>query len=429
MKRGKEEKKNDIKSKINTYFLQDSGHELPKKETMDKAERIIEKIGHEHVKSFVWSSNWSDTDAALPPTGFSLAVDENTPLCAAPFHPTKFCLGTSIVKIGSRQGKQLFENEKNREHVTRKVNDAIVEYSEKCPPHTVGSLETMNPSSPSNDQVAWKEMLSGNGAYIGVFYSNDNYDGSKYAPERDYYVACQSGYEPASEKIYSLIEENESEQSPLSWKKFFSENNNNWRYLSHVISRNRNRLIASFCQSLGIDAPIQSDLYAFDHKVKIVEPSLETITHFVDRYDVHSKQEPMVYYSNTVNPSTTKGSVINQNPYIGLSIMNGPNYVSSSSFGSTWKPVKESFNAFPYSTGKVPNALDNEHPPVLEEFRAPLFASIGIDMIPSTKVGLYRTRTPSFRRFEQKLGYDHSWGQINLRPYLVKLCCPSEFRE
>ena len=60
----------------------------------ERAKNIMSKLG-DNGKSWIWSSNWSNSHPIDPPSGFSLVVDSNATLTSEPFHREKLFSGVS----------------------------------------------------------------------------------------------------------------------------------------------------------------------------------------------------------------------------------------------------------------------------------------------------------------------------------------------
>ncbi len=405
--------------RVVTKFLLGGKDSLPKSAN-EKCEKIIEVYGTDFIE-WIWAPNASDNQPLNPPSGFSMVVKSTSPVIASAFHPEKMFYGTAafcLDGITFADGSPITEEHliQKRDEFKRNINSFVPEQS--------GDVIRMSDFDEGTkcDKKQWKEQLGKSGAYAGIFSSIDR-GNRRYTTK--YWLVVQSGYAPISEDLYRNMEDTGKE---TTWKNFFLSNPNTL-YVHECVRRNRNRLLYKLAQALALDVDrvAKNDLQSIpSRKVhRILEPTIETISHTV----VMNQEHQMVYHNNTVNPESvpSQGTLFNESPLLGPVLLKGPPQ-NGKPFGLSWCASKDSRGTFPCCTGRQKklstsvyssNGIDAK--PVEEDLS--LFVWEHESESPNTRLseGVYRSRDVDFKKIETELGYNHVWGEVQMRPLIVKI--------
>jgi len=237
------------------------------------------------------------------------------------------------------------------------------------------------------------------------------------------FIVCQSGYTTASEEMFRLMEQAEAEGKTCG--EFLAENNTEISYLAGLAKRNRERLMASFAQAIGMKLDYDFDAMAVAEKrvfPKTLPSLIETTT---NRISLMGKK--CVYFCGTADPSSVRGMVFNQTPYLGPLIVKGPN--PSETWGGSWSVTKPSVNGYyPTCLGRRVTTLSTN--PAFKSLPYPdekyissfCWEASTTDVNPRLKLGIYHKRDFEFMQYERSLGLDNSSNRIiQLEPLKVKI--------
>lgn len=388
----------------------------------NKVEKIISSYGgEENIKNWIWGPNASNNQPFNPPTGFAMKVKKTSPVRTTVFHPTKMFYGTSVfcldgVKFenGSEVTQERLLNQRSR--LSQRIDKYIKQEGKDG--GKLAKMDNFNENTCLED-TEWDEMLGGGGgAYAGIFSSSERGD---YRYDNKFWLVVQSGYSSASEDLYRYMEEIGEK---TTWENFFLKDEHTL-YIYKLMRRNRNRLLFDLATALELKIP--TDATDTDHTAnkdkKVIKPTVETITNTVCKIDA----DHMVYYNNTINPDNvpTRGIIINESPLLGAVILKGPPS-NGELFGLRWKS-KQQNAIFPYCTGRqMELQSDSLEQPLADEL-SPFIpyssASHFKQGINNNRLSLrvYRPRNVEFKQIETIMGYDHTWGEIQLKPIFVKI--------
>jgi len=95
-----------------------------------------------------------------------------------------------------------------------------------------------------------------------------------------------------------------------------------------------------------LEFKLDFNLSTQENPIYMLTPNIETITNTVELY----KGNP-VYRSSAIDPSKTHGIVFTEAPYLGLSILKGPQS-KSNEFGGSWEANPTSLGSFPVNAGR-----------------------------------------------------------------------------
>lgn len=454
----------DALRKVNTSYACDKISD----KAVEKAQKLMNKLGRDAV-SITFSTNWSDTKVLSMPSGLSLAVHPSAPIYAEIFPATKMFSSTSIYSLDGLQfkdGTPINEDYiiKNREKILSALEISAKDSSKNPLSSSVFSIESY-----PRDNSEWTESIGASGAYAGIYVSKSHGDQS-YLYDKKYWLAIQSNFPNVSRMIQEEMEQSEPDydvnhnissnsSSHVTWSEFFGSNKAVEFALTST-SRSSRRTLAKVLSALDLDGiSTETDIYAHvnsNHSStgsksaypQMVKPILSTVTNIV-RHDPSTNT--LIFHSNTVNPSTIgSGIVLNKNPYLGPVILNGPPS-HNQAFGSAWKPAKQSFGAFPTSTGRVmdftdlnrviessissscsPSSSTNRKSALVSQFSRlmPLEHEYNI-FTWENKISepinrrlfmdVYRIRNEHFKQKERDMGYNHQWGETQLQPLAVKI--------
>ncbi len=393
--------------------------------TREKSRNIADSYGDNFV-CWVWGPNASDHHALDPPSGFSLTVRPSSPVHADSFHPEKlfrgtaaFCLDGATFRNGSPITLDRLINDRSR--LKARLNEAVLECSDR---HALPPQLTQGASV---DASAWKEALGvGDGSYAGIFSSTER---GAHRYDTRYWLVVQSGFASVSEQLYRRME---STGKDTTWDEFFFKDPTTLQALSYA-RRNRARLLFRVAEALDLDVGTASkaDTRATrDGPASLIEPSIQTVSHTV----VKNREGNIVYHSNSIDPQSgsQQGILFNENPLLGPVVLKGPP-MEGKRAGLSWTGSKDGRGLFPSCTGRRSGlkagtaslrARDSDRN---EELRQPtaeeLAPFVWEGSAPNLRLcdDVYRARDANFKSVEAKLGYDHAWGEIQLRPSVVKV--------
>jgi hypothetical protein len=255
--------------------------------------------------------------------------------------------------------------------------------------------------------------------------------------EKRLWLVVRAGSPLASEGYYSFMEDmgDDDDGAAHTWNEVFMERPETL-FALRAPARNRARLLGRVAQALDIELPqsvLTHDLQlasggssssssSSKSTVRPVKPTIETVTHTVARAG-----NAIVYHNDTVDPSAGgAGVLLGENPVLGPVLLRGPPK-ERAAFGGAWHTVERSHGAFPASTGRAAVApgtstgggqaevADDDDAAALAPF---VFAGASH---PRLRAGVYRSRGVDFKSKEAELGYQHVWGEMELRPVVVKL--------
>lgn len=387
-----------------------------------KGVEFVNEYG-DNCLGLVWSPNCSEIfNPYNPPSGFSFAVDAGAPLISSIFSDEKMFSGVSIYQLENPQIKteQLTEEFiiKNRSKFGNILNEKILDKSDN--PFCISDRLEDNGWKESK---AWNEDLGGGSSFAGIYVSNER---SGYLPNNRLWLAVKSGNRDASKELFNMIEQTEttwdvskSNPSKTTWSDFFGENSNA-SYIRHVVERSRHRILAKMIESLSINSIIKGDHFSKD-KRNIVEPNVTTVSYDVDIHD----NGTAVYHSGTVDPSFSKnGIAFCENPYLGITILKGPRS-KTHEFGNEWKTVDTSFGSFPCNTGRRISLAGKSARSLIDKIPEKdqnIFFYSSKEKNARLAESVYGLRDKAFKDKEVSLGRSSKWGELNLKPLIVRIC-------
>lgn len=405
-------------------------------DVMKKASRtvnqIIDTYGRDNVAAFVWGPNASYLSSIEPPQGFSFAVRADCPLNPSVFSRDKlFTSGISILQL-TNSTKTENNSRITEEYLMRNSKELMHKMHEGIPERP--GIDSPDIKKPSTD-LEWEESLgkANSGSYCGVFASEER---TPSGFKRDYWLVTQTAVPDISQQLYDLIEDTTPDHdSPIvsskqTWGGFFNQKNQEINRASKIATKNRTRLLYNLVESLSlnqanitIDTDFGSSNSNSSSNRMMVNPTTDMGTNAVTPDPNNSKV--LVYHSKTVNPIEMRGGglIISENPFAGVTILRGPNASRSKVFGEKWSTAETSYGAFPTCTGRVTalNRRDLQPRRESESDGTILFSEQSSNSNLRLDPRVYRLRDEQFKRAEAALGYDHSWGQIYLRPVIVKI--------
>lgn len=405
----------------------------PNSEMQETAKQIVEMYGSHCVK-FVWAPNCGlQADPFSPPSGFAFVVNGDTaPLYKDVFSPKKMFYGTAAIPLDTSVTKTNRSSPLTEEYIIQNFNSIASKISSNIPQtgDIPFSLKKHYDPNSTYDKTEWAEGLGEGGAYAGVFSTNER---SSYVSNKRLWLAVQAGNVDASVELYRMIEDAQPDwdvssvhPAKITWKNFFF-NNKETKNIYNLVNRTRERLLASLAESLDLDIKYSIDPFSRDNNKKILNPVVQTLS-----YSIRSVPGTnlLVYHSATADPSDTticrNGLILNENPYIGPTILRGPDS-HDKKFGSTWSTPEESYGAFPTGTGRSvaihkanASTLIQSIPPA--DSKKFVYDNRGTEKNPRLAANLYRLRSHEFKKAEAKLGYQHRWGAVELNPVIVEIC-------
>lgn len=306
----------------------------------EKFQNIAMTYGNDLIR-LILAPNTTSVRADVPPSGYTMELKANAPIKAVGIQPQKLFYGTSVYQIHSKHftNGQLINTrniEAMRPELEQRLNTMIKETSQ-------------NPLKKGNFKE-YESCLGGGGAYAGLYVSESR---SFYEHQRTYWIVVQSGAPKLSEQIYETIEHQQLEETSRSsiysgnavghtWNNFFFGNtSNSVNFLKTRISNSRERLLYEVSNALNIDVKDQ-------HPDTMGNGSILNATHETFAYDITKKDDVVRYYNQTIDVSSKKTVVFNDNPFVGPIILE-----------NVVVPSKESLRnntgtelAFPVCTGR-----------------------------------------------------------------------------
>ena len=343
-----------------------------------KMEAIAREIGPP-MRALTVSPNWSHNNPLSAPTGFTLRVRPGAPLTSAPFSAENFFSGSIVHCLDSeKSGIRTADVVRNYQRHIDEMNRRL-------------DVES----------------------FAGLYYSQESDAG--YTPKKRYYLLVHTGAREVSKDLWRHIDEVSDElesadgllratKKEHTWEGFFG-GGQVLKEAAYAASNNRKRLLSELAVSVGVA----------DAARKFLSATVETPSYNIGH---DPSTDSYSYHSATVDPSVSKGIILNVNPYIGSVILHGPRAKPvEMNFGASWSAGS---NGFPISTGR----LKSERL-VLKEQASDW--QLDCDQIHFAKHddwrlagGLYRLRNQSFKAAERAMNYDHTWGETCLTPILVK---------
>ncbi len=355
-----------------------------------------------------------------PPSGFTMVF--RSPLSKVPVQalpPSKLFNGTAVLRLNKNATflkNNIPLNERNiqaqREFVQKALSQAF------CSAEAVSDQLSEKMLSNSVEAFPWSACCDG---FASINVSTEK-------GETDYestiWVVVNSGLPALSNYIYHLAESSEVEDGKGITVKDFVDHPI-VRFAHEASKRNRRRMLAKFCELLNIsNVEFIADAHSVISKIQLVEPTLETVTNYIDRVrdqNNSDNHDTYVFRSATVDPSLVEnrlgaGIVFCETPRFGVTIIKGPPK-DSYEFGESWES-RSLYGNFPVNTGRIKSsheakALAVGHitltDPQRDNFR----------LDPT----VYAKRDKAFMEKEATMGYEHAqWGTgIELRPLFVHI--------
>jgi hypothetical protein len=419
---------------ILTKFLPDIASN---KEGLEKLNNLSE-IFDGKLTIFVPLPNFSANKRNHAPSGFAVQAKAND----TPVHPDLFDdkmfkrafafelpEGSRILNLQEPISAEVIM--KNNDRLRQLLNSA---FSEEQPEAKI-SLKFVDKEDGKETQ-AWKEEMGKHGSFAGLFVQSER--GDYYYKDR-FFIVAQTYSPSANDEILKLMIDAspDEEVGPTSKPKntfetFFDlGKNKDLNTLARMSKRNSQRILAKFASLINLQdangTPIQfeSDHMAFVKSEKeqapwLLHPTIDMPSNIVEKY-----QGNMIYRNGAVDPTSHKNGILFcEAPFLGVSIFKGP-VTQNLKYGGSWSASKESLGSFPIHTGrqKDARALKQDiakHSKVAE--KTP-FVWTDCEKTVNSRlvVYTYRTRDSSWKKIEAQLGFDHSNGEIHLKPLVVKI--------
>jgi hypothetical protein len=434
-----------------------------KKDIKNKGE-FLRKENTQFLTKWSWSPNAEKGLGFAPPTGFAITVKSSAPLKPEVFPKSEMFNGTCALRLPSDLIAENSTVPINAEFIRSNINiirdrlDQVVKQNVDVKP----SLLCMDPQSTTRDSMVWKACLSGSGCSVGVYYTTERMD--EFYKETVWLVVS-SGIKEGSSQLYRLMNEpkgtkvtdifpdkthldsnrHTDDEFYHTWGEFLSRPEVG--YLKNLSRRNRLHLLYLALRAIGVsqesmkaskELKVKADNYLEglagnrEDLIMMVEPTMETNTN--DFYASGQGSDlNITFYSNTCDSrSVVSGLIIKESPYLGYTILKGP---GEKDLGKNWysdRPEKKAvadgiYGMFPVSTGKNPSLSPNSEMINTGTYVPLIFweSQKSSEKLAKLTKNYYNTRNSEFRHKENTLGYDPSWGSVQLIPLLVKVSNPN----
>lgn len=414
MSRAKKDTLQELENKINFSVV---NKEDFNKSTITKVTKILKPLSPSNVEGFVWNLNWSDTKKLGNPSGFSLSLKESSPVVHKVFPYSKMFQATIAFLVDPNEFKFNDGSQVNLENVIKrleKIEDGLNSSSiHEMHDSKAISMKFYEPNSliDISSFMGKKEIepvMGISGSFAGVYTSSDR---RSYIPRNNIWLAAQVNCPTVSMDFNRLAEEKEGSDTTLL---NFLYSSPEVKYLRQAAITNRILLLNKMIDSIGLVS---------SKGKSVIHPTIETESHGITR-NIATKS--IIYHSGTVDPSTIRsGLLFCHNPYLGVSILNGP-HDDDLPFGSHWEASQKSYSAFPVNTGRIATESDvnGSHSQISSEEKKVLTWSRKKSNPNGTwrlAKGVYRIRDNKFKKGQEYLGYNKSWGEIDLQPIMVRV--------
>jgi hypothetical protein len=397
-----------VENFIDSSFVLD-GEAIGKK-TTTKISKIIESYDLKNVKKLVWNVNWADNSQVEVASGFSFAVDENTPMRKKIFTPKKMFKATIAYVIDPSKMKFSDGTPVTFQDVIKrldKIKSSLSSLQLKGA-NDDGDSFTIQNFDPRNEKYVevsnYPASMGQGGSFVGIYSSIDR---SSYKPNKQLVIASQNYFTVASEALYRYFEEEGSKEKPASWKDVLKSSVVVNAYAA--IQANRKKLMAKTIDCIGLEMKDAS-------QKTLIKPTLETET---NHFTHNGPTKTYVYHSETLDPETTKGIIFNDIPSHGPKILKGPPS-GKNQFGGSWNATDDTYNSFPVNSGRV--SLKGDTKISLPEEDIENFTSNSeVKSNWRLSENVYRQRDEAFKNAQYDMGYDKNWGEINLEPIMVRV--------
>lgn len=353
---------------------------------------LVKAHGTYKVHSVVWMPNWADNHPRKIPTGFAFAVKQGqrVPLVKELFSPDKFFYGTVAVLIPEdivHKPSGLSVSE----WIAAAGTDELVKVLDKAVPD---------------------EILDSSGSYAGLYSTHRRAPRDTRRPYRvETWLVVQCGHRAASRELYEKIRIGSADES--TWDEvLFSDSTVG--DVGSKASRHRRQVAWSILNQLGLEIGDRT-LNSF--------MTIETVS---NTFDVDYGTGTYVYYSECtpVSLQSEGGIILGESPLLGPTILRGPD--GRSQRRHAWKGPEYYLNAFPSGTGRRVSMIEieeseTEDSEYLDDTKCCWKDKAEFPKHPRLFMGLYRMRDVQFRLMEQKMGYNHAWESLWLKPLAVKL--------
>ncbi len=357
-----------------------------------KLNRLVKEHGYYKVHSVVWMPNWADNHPRKVPCGFAFAVrqDKEVPLVKELFTPEKFFYGTIAVLIPGNIGHLPSETEFSAWLKQSSADEKLIALSQAVP----------------------DEALDFSGSYAGLYSAvrrTPRHSRHPYTVET--WLVLQCGAKNASMELYRKIEDGVANES--TWEETLFSGSAVGDAGSKATNYRR-KVAWKIMQQLGLKIGDRT-LNSFT--------TIETVT---NTFDVDYTTNTYVYYSGCtpVSLQSVEGIIMGESPSLGPTILRGPD--EGSQRRRAWRGPAYYLNAFPSGTGRRVSLMeihesDADGSEYLDGLKFCWKDQAIYPNHPRLFMGLYRMRDVQFRLMEQKLGYNHAWESLWLRPLAVKL--------
>jgi hypothetical protein len=439
MQTKKNEKKMSTQPEVVVKFFQENSEE-----GLEKINNLSNLFDGK-LEAFVQLPNFSANQKFAPPSGFAVRAKANqTPLHTDLFDGKMF-KRTAVYELpegfrilGSKESATEEFILNNSERLKQLINSVFIEEQSKAKI----SLKLIDQKS-GKETKEWKEEMGYGGSFIGLYSSNERSD---YHYKNKFYLVAQTYSPSANKEIENLINDASptTEVGPTSAPKhtfetFFDHTKNkDLANLSKMSKRNSHRQLARLATVMNlqdakgnpIELNFQKDLSSSSNQEEapwILNPTIDICSNVVEKYN-----GKMVYRNGAIDPSQHKNGIpFCEAPLLGVTILKGPS-LDAFEFGGSWKATEDSLGSFPIHSGRKKDArqlskdLSNkkyvtEKGPVAELLKPFVWNNHEKAENPRLVVNAYRTRDSNWKKIEKQLGYDHSNGEIYLKPLVVKI--------
>lgn len=355
--------------------------------TTENNSELRRKFEEWGVKEFTEAPNFSDAEAS----GFSAVIDLNSTIDSDLIHPEKMYSGISLLCLegATHRGRPFTEITLLglKSELERSLKQCVIAEGEiPLRDHHHPSLSNYSSKSGDGaDKRYWYPSL-GPGSFAGIYASEERGENGY---EKRLWLVVKSGKSELGRSFHEHLKKLQQHQNGT--KRFSKMNylmsDGRTSYVESCSKRNRARILADMAIGIGLsmpDSPFEEDkkspTNSEGRRHPMAIPTLETIN-----YDMIFSEEngTVTYHADTVDPEFCEGIVVNEKPELGPVILRGPENTrknttpSSLAFGTCWKA---SSSTFPTSCER---------------------------------------RNAEFKTKEKELGYDHSWGQLELKPVIA----------
>ncbi len=356
--------------------------------TTEDDSELRRKFRERGATGFTEAPNFSDEEAS----GFSAVMSLDSTIDSDLIHPEKMYSGISLLCLeGAAYGQRPFTETTLlglKSELERSVRGYVGVEGESPlgddPPSLLNYSSKGGGGGGGGGDKKYREPSLGPGSFAGIYESEERGE-SGY--EKKLWLVVKSGRSELGRSFHRHLKKLQHHKDGTTdhSKMRYLMSDGRTSYAESYSKRNRARILANMARNwIGLDMPD----FPFEEDKKsptdfqgrrplMAIPTLETVN-----YDMIFSEEDgtVTYHADTADPEFCEGIVVNEKPELGPVILRGPENRgknNSPTFGGSWKA---SSSTFPTSCER---------------------------------------RNAEFKAKEKQLGYDHSWGQLELKPIVV----------